>query len=53
MSHHTHEVAHALGLNREVAKQAASVLPKLFQAFLAKDMSLLEINPLVVTKSAS
>ena len=27
------------------------MLPKLYQAFLAKDMSLLEINPLVVTKS--
>ena len=26
------------------------MLPKLYQAFLAKDMSLLEINPLVVTK---
>jgi succinyl-CoA synthetase beta subunit len=40
-----------LGLSREVTKQAESVLPKLYQAFLAKDMSLLEINPLVVTKS--
>ena len=40
-----------MGFDREVAKQAESVLPKLFQAFLAKDMSLLEINPLVVTKS--
>ncbi len=27
------------------------MLPKLYQAFVAKDMSLLEINPLVVTKS--
>ena len=27
------------------------MLPKLYQAFLAKDMSLLEINPLVVTKA--
>ena len=39
------------GFGREVAKQAETVLPKLYQAFLAKDMSLLEINPLVVTKS--
>jgi succinyl-CoA synthetase beta subunit len=51
MPHHAHEVAHVLGLTREVAKQAESVLPKLFQAFTAKDMSLLEINPLVVTKA--
>ena len=27
------------------------MLPKLYQAFVAKDMSLLEINPLVVTKA--
>ena len=38
-------------LARDVAKQAEAVLPKLYQAFVAKDMSLLEINPLVVTKS--
>ncbi len=35
----------------EIAKQAETLLPKLYQAFLAKDMSLLEINPLVVTKT--
>jgi succinyl-CoA synthetase beta subunit len=44
-------VSQVLGFNRDVAKQAENVLPKLYQAFLAKDMSLLEINPLVVTKS--
>src|ERR1700755_1702924 len=53
MPHHAHAVAHALGFSREVAKQAESVLPKLYQAFLAKDMSLLEINPLVVTKAGA
>jgi succinyl-CoA synthetase beta subunit len=51
MPHHAHHVAQVLGLKGTVAKQAASVLSKLYQAFLAKDMSLLEINPLVVTKS--
>ena len=50
MTHHSHIVARALGLNREVGKQAEITLPKLYQAFLAKDMNLLEINPLVVTK---
>jgi succinyl-CoA synthetase beta subunit len=53
MPHHAHAVAHALGLNRELTKQAESVLPKLFQAFVAKDMSMLEINPLVVTKGGA
>jgi succinyl-CoA synthetase beta subunit len=51
MPHHARYVANALAWNREVAKQAADVLPRLYQAFVAKDMSLLEINPLVVTKS--
>ena len=51
MPHHARHVADALGLSRELAKQAELVLPKLYAAFVAKDMSLLEINPLVVTKS--
>jgi succinyl-CoA synthetase beta subunit len=51
MPHHARHVANVLGFDRDVGKQAESVLPKLYQAFLAKDMSLLEINPLVVTKS--
>src|SRR5271163_4701644 len=51
MPHHARRVANVLGFNRELGKQAESVLPKLYQAFLAKDMSLLEINPLVVTKA--
>jgi succinyl-CoA synthetase beta subunit len=51
MPHHARHVSNALGFSADVAKQAAAVLPKLYQAFVAKDMSLLEINPLVVTKS--
>jgi succinyl-CoA synthetase beta subunit len=51
MPHHARHVANVLGFNREVTKQAESVLPKLYQAFVTKDMSLLEINPLVVTKT--
>jgi succinyl-CoA synthetase beta subunit len=53
MPHHAHAVAYALGFSREVAKQADNVLPKLYQAVLAKDMNLLEINPLVVTKGGA
>jgi succinyl-CoA synthetase beta subunit len=51
MPHHARHAARVLGFNREQTKQAEDVLPRLYQAFLAKDMSLLEINPLVVTKS--
>ena len=51
MPYYARRVSKALGFGRDVAKQAENVLPKLYQAFLTKDMSLLEINPLVVTKS--
>src|SRR6266851_3179519 len=51
MPHHGRRVAQALGLTGDLAKQAESVVSKLYAAFVAKDMSLLEINPLVVTKS--
>jgi succinyl-CoA synthetase beta subunit len=51
MVHHAHEVARALQFSGAVGKQAEVMLPKLYQAFMAKDMNLLEINPLVVTKS--
>jgi succinyl-CoA synthetase beta subunit len=51
MPHHGRRVAQALGLRGDLAKQAEALVSKLYTAFLAKDMSLLEINPLVVTKS--
>ena len=50
MPHHGRRVAQALKLSRDLSKQAGELLPKLYAAFTAKDMSLLEINPLVVTK---
>jgi succinyl-CoA synthetase beta subunit len=51
MPHHGRRVAKALGLSGGLAKQTEALVAKLYQAFVAKDMSLLEINPLVVTKS--
>jgi succinyl-CoA synthetase beta subunit len=51
MPHHARLVAQTLGLTGPLAKQVDGLLSKLYVAFLAKDMSLLEINPLVVTKS--
>ena len=50
MPHHSRLVAKELGLGGDLAKQVADMLPKLYAAFTSKDMSLLEINPLVVTK---
>ncbi len=51
MPHHLRLAAHALGLADGPAQQLQTLLPKLYEAFVAKDMSLLEITPLVVTKA--
>ena len=49
MPHHGREVAAALGLSGDLAKQTAKVLAKLYDAFLGTDASQIEINPLAVT----
>src|SRR5438128_10825736 len=49
MPHHGREVAAALGLSGDLAKQAGKVLAKLYDAFLGTDASQIEINPLAVT----
>ena len=48
MPHHGRTAARALGLAGELAKQVESLVTKLYAAFLAKDMSMLEINPLII-----
>ena len=50
MPHHSRKVADTLKLTGDLAKQIGDILPKLYAAFTSKDMSMLEINPLVVTK---
>ncbi|TSJ60518.1 ADP-forming succinate--CoA ligase subunit beta [Starkeya sp. 3C] len=50
MPHHGRTVAQALGLTGDLAKQAGDLVTKLYAAFVGKDMAMLEINPLVVTK---
>lgn len=47
---HTRALAKALGLTGGLAKEAATLLGQLYTAFLAKDMAMLEINPLIVTE---
>ena len=47
--HHGQALAKALNLKGDLAKQARSVLTNLYRAFTEKDMSLLEVNPLIVT----
>ena len=50
MGHHGRTVAQALGLKGDLAKQAEKLVAQLYTAFLAKDMEMLEINPLIVSK---
>ncbi len=50
MPHHGRTLARALGLSGDLAKQARKLGQTLYNGFLAKDMSMLEINPLIVTK---
>ena len=49
MPHHGRSVAGALGLTGDLAKQAANVASKLYDAFLGTDAEQIEINPLAVT----
>jgi succinyl-CoA synthetase beta subunit len=48
MPHHGRAAANALGLSGDLARQMETLVEKLYAAFLAKDMSMLEINPLIV-----
>jgi succinyl-CoA synthetase beta subunit len=50
MPHHGRHVADALGLKGDLVKQAGKLTEQLYAAFIAKDVEMLEINPLIVTK---
>jgi succinyl-CoA synthetase beta subunit len=50
MPHHGRAVANALGLEGDLARQAATVASKLYDAFLGTDAEQIEINPLAVTE---
>jgi succinyl-CoA synthetase beta subunit len=50
MGHHGRTVAQALGLKGDLAKQAEKLVSQLYTAFIAKDMDMLEINPLIISK---
>jgi succinyl-CoA synthetase beta subunit len=49
MPHHGRTLSKALKLTGDAAKEIPKLLHQLFHAFVTKDMSLLEINPLIVT----
>jgi succinyl-CoA synthetase beta subunit len=49
MPHHGRAVAKALGLTGDQAKQVEKVTAQVYAAFVAKDMAMLEINPLILS----
>jgi succinyl-CoA synthetase beta subunit len=49
---HGRAIASALKLEGDLAKQAGALVNALYKLFLDKDASLIEINPLVVTKES-
>ncbi len=50
MPHHGRAVANTLGLSGDLARQAASVAGKLYDAFIGTDAAQIEINPLAITE---
>jgi succinyl-CoA synthetase beta subunit len=48
--YHGRKLAYGLGFSGDTAKQASAIFAKLYQVFVETDASLVEINPLVVTK---
>ena len=50
---HGRKVAFALGLTGQQVNQCVTMVGNLFRMFVDKDMSMLEINPLVVTKDGN
>ena len=53
MPYQGRELAFKLGLSGEQNKQFAAIFVKLSQLFIEKDFSLVEVNPLVVTKKVT
>ena len=50
MPHHGRRLAKALELNGDLGKQANALGRTLYEGFISKDMSMLEINPLIVSE---
>jgi succinyl-CoA synthetase beta subunit len=53
MPHHARAISKALKLDGPQSKQMSKLASGLYNAFTTKDMSLLEVNPLVVTKDGN
>jgi len=51
MPHHARRISYALGLEGDQIKKAAKFLDAIYRAFVELDASVVELNPLIVTKS--
>ena len=52
MPHHGRTRRQGADLSGDAAKQAVDLAEQLYTAFVAKDMALLEINPLILDRAA-
>ena len=50
MGYQSRKISNVLGLNSDQSKQFSIMLPQLTNLFMSNDLSLLEINPLVITQ---
>ena len=50
MGYQSRKISKVLGLNSDQSKQFSLMLPQLTNLFMSNDLSLLEINPLVITQ---
>ena len=50
MGYQSRKISKVLGLNSDQSKQFSIMLPQLTNLFISNDLSLLEINPLVITQ---
>jgi succinyl-CoA synthetase beta subunit len=50
--YHSRAISYAMGLPKEEAKELSSVIKNIYKMFIKYDYSLLEINPLIVTKDS-
>jgi succinyl-CoA synthetase beta subunit len=52
-AYHARRLAYGLNLNADLVKKAAPFISNLYKIFIEKDCSLIEINPLVITKDGN
>jgi succinyl-CoA synthetase beta subunit len=52
-AYHARKLAYGLNLNADLVKKAAPFISNLYKIFIEKDCSLIEINPLVITKDGN